>query len=133
MKSNRIILVAIIASALLNVGCQATTTAMNKKPPERYVEVISDDPAVDVEASLKASGQKYVCKEFYSGKGSHENRRACFVKAPEETIKNVGLKLSWLSGAVIEDTGNNILVVGAIYLKCLISGCWLTNGVISPI
>lgn len=133
MKSSRIILLAITFSALLNVGCQATTAALNRKPPEKYVEVINDDPSVNIEESLKASGQKYVCKEFYSGPGSHENRRACFVKAPEENkYKDVGLKLSWLSGALIEDTGNNLLVVGAIYLQCIIDGCWVGNGVVQP-
>ena len=123
MKSNIIILIAVIASSLLNLGCQATTAALNKKPPEKYVEVINDDPAFDVEASLKASGQKYVCKEFYSGKGSHENRRACFVKAPEESkLKKVGYKVSTLSGAVIEDTGKSMLVIGAIYLEYVLEG-----------
>jgi hypothetical protein len=118
----------------LNLGCQATNAALNKKIPEKYVEVINDDPSVNIEESLKASGQKYVCKEFYSGKGSHENRRACFVKAPDESkYKMAGLKLSWLSGAVIEDTGKNLLVVGAIYLQCFIEGCWIDNRITRPL
>lgn len=110
-------------STMANVGCQSTNEVLTRKEPEKYLEVIPADPSVDVEASLKASGQKYVCKEIYAGKGSPENRRACFVKAPEESkYKKLGVKLSQLPEAILIDTGRNVLVIGEIVLYSVVSG-----------
>ncbi len=110
-------------SILLNFGCQATTATLNKKIPERYIEVVQDDSNVDVESSLKKSGKEYVCKEIYAGKGSSKNRRACFIKAPDESkYKDLGVKLSGLTEAIFVDTSQNILIVGKIFLKAVLIG-----------
>jgi len=104
-------------------GCSSTAEVLNKKQPEKYLEVIQDDPAVDVEKSLQASGQKYICKEIYIGRGSSENRRACFVKAPDESkYKEIGVKLSQLPAAMLDDTSHNIVVVGKVFLHVLLGG-----------
>jgi hypothetical protein len=122
-RLNKWFLVVLSMSISLNSGCQATTAALNKKVPEKYVEVIQDDPNVDVESSLKKSGKEYVCKEIYAGKGSSENRRACFIKAPDESkYKELGVKLSELPEAILVDTSQNILIVGKVFLEAVIYG-----------
>jgi hypothetical protein len=109
--------------SLLSVGCQSTVTALQTSPPEKYVEVISSDEHPDVEESLKASGISYVCKEFYAGKGSSKNRRACFVKAPpSDKYDALGAKMSDVSIAILKDTGRTILVVGQIALSLILFG-----------
>lgn len=114
---------ALMFSILINSGCQSTAAVINKEEPEKYLEVVQSDPTVDVEASLKESGQEYVCKEFYSGPGSSENRRACFVKAPDESkYKEIGVKLSQLPEAMLVDTGRNAIVVGKVFLYVVLSG-----------
>ena len=111
---------AITLSASITSGCVSTEALLTKKPPENYLEVVQDGPIENVEAALKASGKPYVCKEFYAGKGSHENRRACFVKAPDESrYKELGVKLSELPRAILVDTGNTALVVGKVYLQIM--------------
>jgi hypothetical protein len=113
----------LICSSLVMCGCSSTAEVLNKKQPEKYLEVIQDDPAVDVEKSLQASGQKYICKEIYIGRGSSENRRACFVKAPDESkYKEIGVKLSQLPAAMLDDTSHNIVVVGKVFLHVLLGG-----------
>src|SRR5690554_1475113 len=113
----------LIFSILVNYGCHSTVEAINKKEPKKYLEVIQDDPADDVEKSLQVSGQKYVCKEIYVGRGSPENRRACFVKAPDESkYKEIGVKLSQLPGAMFNDTSQNIVIVGKVFLHVLLGG-----------
>lgn len=103
---------------ILLSGCQATSEVLSRDVPDKYIEVVATDPAVDVEASLKASGKNYVCKEFYYGKGSSKNRRACFIKAPEENIyKRVGVKLKDVPEALLLDTGKTALVVGSGLLE----------------
>lgn len=114
---------AVMFYTLTNSGCQSTAAVINKDEPEKYLEVVQSDPAVDVEESLKESGQEYVCKEIYAGKGSSENRRACFVKAPDESkYKEIGVKLSQLPEAMLVDTGRNAVVVGKVFLYAVVSG-----------
>lgn len=122
-KSRSIFSLALIFSTFIYYGCHSTVEVINKKEPEKYLEVIQDDPAVDVEKALQESGQKYVCKEIYVGSGSPENRRACFVKAPDESkYKEVGVKLSQLPGAMLSDAGQNIIIVGKVFLHVILGG-----------
>ena len=102
---------------LCSVGCQSTLNTLKKPPSEKYVEVVSNEPHASAEESLKASGVNYVCKEIYVGKGSSQNRRACFVKAPPASMyETLGVKMSDLPSAILEDTGQNFLIVGQIAL-----------------
>ena len=113
----------LIFSTFINYGCHSTVEVINKKEPEKYLEVIQDDPTVDIEKSLQDSGQKYVCKEIYVERGSPENRRACFVKVPDESkYKEIGVKLSQLPGAMFNDTSQNIVIVGKAFLHVLLGG-----------
>lgn len=121
--SKLVFLISFMLSALANYGCQSTAEVINKKEPEKYLEVIQNSSIVDIEASLKASGQKYVCKEIYVGKGASENRRACFVKAPDESkYKDFGVKLSQLPEAILVDTSHNAVVIGKVFLQVVLSG-----------
>ena len=114
-----------VCFSILMSACQATSKLMNKKIPDKYVEVIQESPTVDVESSLKASGKEYICKELYFGKGSSNNRRACYIKAPEESkFKTFGIKLLDAPEAILEDTGNGILVVGKVLLTVLLHGAY---------
>ena len=107
-------------------GCQATSEVLSRDVPEKYIEVVATDPADNVEASLKTSGKSYVCKEFYYGKGSSKNRRACFIKAPEESIyKRVGIKLKDVPEALLLDTGKTALVVGTGLLEIVLMNPFL--------
>jgi len=113
----------LIISSFMIWGCSSTAEVINKKEPEKYLEVVQDDPAVDVERSLQESGQHYICKEIYVKRGSAENRRACFVKAPDDSkFKEVGNKLSQLPGAMLNDAGHNIVIVGKVFLHVLLGG-----------
>jgi|GEM_PF-1759810 len=112
--------VGIVYVALAMAGC-ATSEVLSREVPDKYIEVIPEDPTTDVEASLKASGKDYVCKEFYFGQGSSKNRRACFIKAPEESIyKTLGVKLQEVPEALLVDTGKTMLVVGQVALEIVL-------------
>jgi len=103
-------------------GCQSTYESFNKEIP-KYIEVVQYDPAVDVEAVLKASGKAYVCKELYFGHNSSKNRRACFIKLHEEDqLKRLNVKMEGAPEAMLLDTGKNILVVGEVFLRALFFG-----------
>jgi len=116
------ILFLIISFSILLAGCQSTYESLNKEIP-KYIEVVQDDPAVDVEAVLKASGKAYVCKELYFGHNSSKNRRACFIKLPEEDqLKRLSIRMERAPEAMLLDTGKNILVVGEIFLRALFFG-----------
>lgn len=116
------ILVAIgISFSLLLSGCQATSEVLGRDIPDKYIEVIPTDPTTDVAESLKVSGQSYVCKEFYYGRGSSKNRKACFIKAPEESFyKRLAIKLQDVPEALIEDSGKTALVVGRVALEVVL-------------
>lgn len=119
MKTS-LVVIGIYLSTLLS-GCQATSEVLGRDAPDKYIEVISTDPATDVAASLAASGKSYVCKEFYYGRGSSKNRKACFIKAPEESFyKRLGVKLQDVPGALIEDSGKTALVVGQTVLEVVL-------------
>lgn len=110
----------IVCLALTLAGC-ATSEVLSREVPDKYIEVIPEDPTTDVEASLKASGKEYVCKEFYFGQGSSKNRRACFIKAPEESIyKTLGVKLQDVPEALLVDTGKTMLIVGRVALEVVL-------------
>ena len=119
------LLFMMVCFSILMSACQATSKVMNKTIPDKYVEVIQESPTVDIESSLKASGKEYICKELYFGKGSSNNRRACYIKAPEESkFKKFGIKLLDAPEAILEDTGNDILVVGKVLLTVLLHGAY---------
>lgn len=112
-----------VLSAIVLPGCQSTFKSFNKEIPDKYVEVIPDDPSVNVEETLKASGEPYVCKELYFGKDSSRNRRACYIKLPEEDqIERLKIRMDGTPQAMLLDTGNNILVVGEVFLFFLFNG-----------
>ncbi len=114
-----------VCFSILMSACQETSKVMNKTIPDKYVEVIQESPTVDVESSLKASGKEYICKELYFGKGSSNNRRACYIKAPEESqFKTFGIKVLDTPEAILEDTGNGILVIGKVLLTVLLHGAY---------
>ena len=116
-------IIPFLLCSLLLLGCQSTYKSFTKKIPDKYVEVISDNPIVDVEATLKASGKPYICKELYFGKDSPENRRACYIKLPEEDqIERLKIRMEGTPQAMLLDTGKNILIVGEVFLHFLISG-----------
>lgn len=113
----------IILFSILVGGCQSTYESFNKEIPDKYIEVVQDDPAVNVEAALKASGKSYVCKELYFGHNSSKNRRACFIKLPEEDqLERLNIRMEGTPEAMLLDTGKNILVVGEIFLQALFFG-----------
>jgi hypothetical protein len=121
MGRNLLMLVVLIGS--FNLGCQSTVAALKKTPPEKYVEVIPDDPKTNVKALLDASGVDYVCKELYFGKGSSKNRKACFVKAPPaDMYEKMEVKMSDLPSAILKDTGRNAILVGEVAIM------WIMNG-----
>lgn len=112
-----------IAFLILLAGCQSTFKTFNKEVPDKYVEVIASNSDTDLEASLKASGQDYVCKEFYYAHNSPKNRRACFIKMPEDNqIERLKIKMEGVPEAVLLDTGKNILIVGNVFLEFLFTG-----------
>ena len=112
-----------ISFLILLVGCQSTYESFNKEVPDKYIEVVQDDPAVDVEAALKDSGKAYVCKELYFGHNSSKNRRACFIKLPEkDQLKRLSVRMEGTPEAMLLDTGKNVLVVGEIFLQALFFG-----------
>lgn len=109
--------------SLLMVGCESTYQSFSKEIPDRYIEVIQDDPAIDVEEFLEASGDPYVCKEMYFGHSSSKNRRACFIKLPEDDqLERLKIKMEGTPQAILLDTGENVLVVGEIFLQLLFLG-----------
>lgn len=111
-----------IACSFHLLGCQATSAVLGRETRDKYIEVVSPDPATDVAAELEASGKIYFCKEFYYGSGSSKNRTACFVKAPEENLyKRLGIKLKDVPEALLKDTGKNVLVVGKVTLVVVLS------------
>ena len=110
---------SIFASALclLMSGCN-TYTAINKDIPDKYIEVVQAGSSVDVEASLKSSGAAYTCKELFFGNNSAKNRRACYVKAPEENrFKTLGVKLQDVPEAMLTDAGEAVVVVGKVAIN----------------
>ena len=114
---NSKVFISLMLIGIFSVGCQSTFNTLKKPPPEKYVEVVSNDSHSSAEESLKASGVNYICKEIYVGKGSSQNRRACFVKAPPASMyETLGVKMSDLPAAILEDTGQNFLIVGQIAL-----------------
>lgn len=116
-------IIPFVLCSLLLLGCQSTYQSFTKEIPDKYIEVIPEDPAIDVEATLKASGKPYVCKELYFDKGSSKNRRACFIKLPEDDqLKRLKIRMEGTPEAMLLDTGKNILVVGEVFLHLLISG-----------
>lgn len=108
-----------ISLSILLSGCQATSDALSNTVPEEYIEIISDESPADIAKTLEASGQDYVCKEIYHGWGSPQNRKACFVKAPKDksVYKTVGVKLQDLPEALLQDTGNNAVVIGSVAIE----------------
>ena len=125
---DRKILVSLLLTSSIVSGCQSTFTALQKAPPEKYVEVIPDDIGTDVEESLKAAGVNYVCKEFYAGRGSSQNRRACFVKAPPASMnETLGVKMSDLPSAILADTGRNAIIAGQIALTYILNGGYIPH------
>lgn len=108
------------------VGCQSTMEAFNEEPPEKLVEVVQTDPGINVEAALQQAGVKYTCKEIYVGRGSSENRRACFIKAPEPALyERLGVKASKLPIALLKDTGRTVLIVGELALSVVMAGSYI--------
>ena len=115
--------IACVLGALLLQGCESTYRSFNKNIPDKYVEVVQDDPNVDVEATLKASGKPYVCKELYFGHNSPKNRRACFIKLPEDDqLERLKIRMEGTPQAMLLDTGKNVLVVGEVFLQFLFLG-----------
>jgi ribosomal protein L24 len=117
--------IVLFCSLVVISGCQTTANALNKKNPDKYVEVIQDDPSINIEDKLKSSNVNYICKELYFGKGSSQNRRACYIKAPEESrYKAWSVKMLDVPEAILEDTGNAVIVVGKVFLEgCMVSYC----------
>ncbi len=114
---------SLLLCAILLLGCQSTYKSFTKKIPDKYVEVIADNPELDVEATLKTSGKPYVCKELYFGKDSPKNRRACYIKLPEEDqIERLKIRMEGTPEAILLDTGKNILIVGEVFLQVLMFG-----------
>lgn len=106
-----------LVMCLMMSSCQ-TYTAISKEVPDQYIEIVQDGSSVDVEAYLKSSGTKYTCKELFFGNNSVKNRRACYVKAPEESrLNTLGVKVHDAPEALLADTGNAILVVGKVAIN----------------
>ena len=117
------IIVPIVLCSLLLVGCQSTYQSFTKEIPDKYIEVLQGDSVADVEASLKASGKPYVCKELYFGEGSSKNRKACFIRLPEDDqLERLKIRMDGTPQAMLLDTGKNVLVVGEIFLQYLFWG-----------
>jgi hypothetical protein len=116
-----------ISLSILLSGCQSTSAALGKKVPEEYIEIISDESPAEVAAALEASGQDYVCKEIFYGNGSSKNRKACFIKAPEDKslYKTLGIKLQDVPEALLQDTGKNTLIVGQVAVEMFLQFPWL--------
>jgi hypothetical protein len=126
MGRKLLILVVLIGS--FSLGCQSTVTALKKTPPEKFVEVIPDDPKTNVKELLEASGVDYVCKELYFGKGSSKNRKACFVKAPPaDMYEKMEVKMSDLPSAILKDTGRNAILVGELAIMWITSGGYISQ------
>ncbi|PUA29590.1 MAG: hypothetical protein B0W54_03125 [Cellvibrio sp. 79] len=108
--------------SLFCISCQSTFTELGKKPPEKYVEVIPDDPKANVREQLDAAGVDHICKELYFGNGSSKNRKACFVKAPPASMyEKLEVKVSNLPSAILQDTGRNIVLTGELAM------IWITG------
>lgn len=121
------ILIMLSLISLLNMGCQSTFTELGKTPPEKYVEVIPDNPNTNVKTLLEAAGVNHVCKELYFGKGSSKNRKACFVKAPPANMyEKLEVKVSDLPSAILQDTGRNAVLVGELAI------IWIKYGFYRP-
>ena len=121
------ILTIFLLTSLLGMGCQSTFTELGRTPPEKYVEVIPDDPKANVKESLEAAGVDHVCKELYFGKGSSKNRRACFVKAPPANMyEKLEIKVSDLPSAILQDTGRNAVLAGELAI------IWIQYGFYRP-
>lgn len=112
-----------VVFSFLVIGCGSTYQSFNKEIPDKYIEVIQDDPTVDVEAFLKTSGKSYVCKELYFGYNSPKNRRACFIKLPEDDqLERLKIKMEGTPQAMLLDTGKNVIIVGEVFLHFLFMG-----------
>ena len=108
------------------MGCQSTIEAFSEEPQQKLVEVVQVDPAVNVEAALQQADIEHICKEIYAGRGSSENRRACFIKAPEPALyERLGVKASKLPVALLKDTGRNVLIVGELALSVVMAGSYI--------
>lgn len=117
------LLILCIVQCFLLIGCEATFQSFNKKIPDKYIEVIQDDPAVDVESTLKESGKPYVCKELYFGHNSPKNRRACYIKLPEDDqLERLKIRMEGTPQAMLLDTGKNVVIVGEVFLYMLFNG-----------
>lgn len=113
----------VISLLILISGCQSTYKSLTKPIPDKYIEVIPNDPQVDVAASLEASGKPYVCKEMYFGHNSSKNRKACFIKLPEDDqLERLKVRMEGTPEAILLDTGKNILNVGYVFLEVLFIG-----------
>ena len=121
------ILTIFLLISLLGMGCQSTFTELGNTPPEKYVEVIPDDPKTNVKELLEAVGVDHVCKELYFGKGSSKNRKACFVKAPPaDMYEKLEVRVSNLPSAILHDTGRNAVLVGELAI------IWIKYGFYRP-
>lgn len=112
-----------IATIFCTAGCQSTMTAINTPVPDQYLEVVQDDPAVNVEETLAASKADYFCQETWTvGENASDNRRVCYIKSPDQNqIKKLGTKVTDVSTSFIKDTGRNALVTGRILLSAALS------------
>lgn len=110
-----------IATIFCTAGCQSTITAVNTPASDEYLEVVQDDPSINVEESLAASNTEYFCRETWTvGENASESRRACYIKAPDQNqLKKLGVKATDISGGVLEDTGRNIFVTGKVLATAL--------------
>lgn len=110
-----------IATIFCTAGCQSTMTAINTPVPDQYLEIVQDDPAVNVEETLAASEADYFCQETWTvGENASESRHSCFIKAPEQNqFRKLGIKTADISGGILEDTGRNIVVTGKVLATAL--------------
>ncbi|MBE8716110.1 hypothetical protein [Cellvibrio polysaccharolyticus] len=113
--------ILLIAITFCITGCHSTLKAVNTPAPDQYLEVVQDDPTINVEESLAASGTEYFCKETWTvGGNASERRRACYIKSPDQNqLKKLGVKATDISGGVLEDTGRNIVVTGKVLATAL--------------
>jgi len=112
------ILVLISLVFLLN-SCTKTVNAWKGNPTKEYLEVYGKE---DLPLKLEEKKVKYHCVDLvYSSSG---NTKKCYVlKSSAEKVDGWSSRLYKTSKAALTDTGENIMVFGAIVLCSMGADC----------
>ena len=119
MKNNMSKVLALISLVFLFTSCSKTVNAWKGNPTKEYLEVYGKE---DLPLKLEEKKVKYHCVDLvYSSSG---NTKKCYVlKSSAEKVDGWSSRLYQTSKAALTDTGENIMVFGAIVLCSMGANC----------